>query len=52
MSVLGLCAGSHLRSGHARQLIDAGAVHIADTWSEARELVSSLLEPPSRFQMD
>jgi HAD superfamily hydrolase (TIGR01509 family) len=52
MTVLGLCAGSHLRSGHAQQLIDAGAVHIADSWSEARELVSSLLQPPSRLQMD
>jgi beta-phosphoglucomutase-like phosphatase (HAD superfamily) len=41
MTVVGLCAGSHIRSGHAQTLIDAGAHHTADTWSEVQALVAA-----------
>jgi HAD superfamily hydrolase (TIGR01509 family) len=46
MIVIGLCAGSHLRDGHAQRLRDAGARHIADTWAEATQLVSKLIYSP------
>jgi beta-phosphoglucomutase-like phosphatase (HAD superfamily) len=39
MTVVGLCAGSHVRSGHAQTLIDAGAHYTADTWSDMQALV-------------
>jgi beta-phosphoglucomutase-like phosphatase (HAD superfamily) len=43
MIVIGLCAGSHLRSGHARRLIDAGATHTASTWGDALAIVEHAL---------
>lgn len=39
MLVLGLCAGSHIRAGHAERLIEAGATHVARTWSEVNSFV-------------
>lgn len=45
MTVIGLCAGSHLRPGHRQRLADAGACYTADTWSEVLALMSSLPEP-------
>jgi HAD superfamily hydrolase (TIGR01509 family) len=44
MTVLGLCAGSHVRPGHAQRLTDAGAFHVADTWSGVGAFVASLVE--------
>ena len=34
MTVIGLCAASHIRKGHDLKLRDAGAVHLAHSWSE------------------
>jgi len=35
MTVVGLCAASHIREGHDLKLRDAGAVHLAHSWSDA-----------------
>jgi HAD superfamily hydrolase (TIGR01509 family) len=40
MVVIGLCAASHLRAGHAARLAQAGASHVASTWAEVAELVA------------
>jgi HAD superfamily hydrolase (TIGR01509 family) len=48
MIVIGLCAGSHLRDGHAQRLREAGGHHIADTWIEATKLVVELAISPCR----
>jgi len=42
MTTIGLCAGSHSRPGHARRLVDAGAIQTAETWNDALKIVSSL----------
>jgi HAD superfamily hydrolase (TIGR01509 family) len=34
MTAVGLCAASHIRKGHDFRLRDAGAVHLAHSWSE------------------
>ena len=34
MTVIGLCAASHIRDGHDAKLRDAGAVHLAQSWSD------------------
>jgi HAD superfamily hydrolase (TIGR01509 family) len=34
MTAVGLCAASHVREGHHFKLKDAGAVHLADSWSD------------------
>jgi len=34
MTVVGLCAASHIRDGHDLKLRDAGAVHLAKSWSQ------------------
>jgi HAD superfamily hydrolase (TIGR01509 family) len=34
MSAVGLCAASHIRKGHDLALRDAGAVHLAHSWTE------------------
>jgi len=34
MTAVGLCAASHIRDGHDLKLKDAGAVHLADSWSD------------------
>jgi HAD superfamily hydrolase (TIGR01549 family) len=34
MTVVGLCAASHIREGHDLRLRDAGAVHLAHSWSD------------------
>ena len=43
-TVIGLCAGSHVRSGHADRLRAAGAAHICQTWEAAALLASMLLQ--------
>jgi HAD superfamily hydrolase (TIGR01509 family) len=43
MTVIGLCAGSHLRPGHAQRLTDAGATHTASTWDDALVIVEHAL---------
>jgi len=42
-TVLGLCAGSHLREGHGGRLRAAGASHVAATWEDAARIVSALI---------
>ena len=42
MTVIGLCAGSHIRDGHAQRLRDAGATHVVGTWDEVRKIVTRL----------
>jgi hypothetical protein len=34
MTVVGLCAASHIREGHDLRLRDAGAVHLAHSWPD------------------
>jgi HAD superfamily hydrolase (TIGR01509 family) len=34
MTVVGLCAASHIREGHADRLAEAGATHVAGSWDE------------------
>jgi HAD superfamily hydrolase (TIGR01509 family) len=34
MTAIGLCAASHIREGHGLKLREAGAVHLACSWSE------------------
>ena len=38
MTAIGLCAASHLREGHDAKLRDAGAVHLAQSWSDVEHL--------------
>ena len=43
MISVGLCAGSHLRAGHAQRLTEAGAIFVAASWEEAADYVSTLI---------
>lgn len=42
MTVIGLCAGSHIRAGHGGRLREAGAHHVAASWADAEEIVAGL----------
>ena len=42
MTVIGLCAASHLQPGHAQRLMAAGASYSANNWSEVSVIVSAL----------
>ncbi len=39
MTAVGLCAASHIRDGHDVKLRDAGAVHLAHSWSDVERFV-------------
>jgi HAD superfamily hydrolase (TIGR01509 family) len=43
MTVIGLYAASHIRSGHADRLKDAGAVHLAASWEAATPIAENFL---------
>ncbi len=43
MCVVGLCAGAHIRDGHAERLRDAGASQVFHTWPEVAEFLASRL---------
>ncbi|WP_158925745.1 HAD family phosphatase [Acidisphaera sp. S103] len=43
MTVIGLCAGSHLRDGHADRMLQAGAACAAGTWDEVAAIVETLV---------
>jgi HAD superfamily hydrolase (TIGR01509 family) len=43
MCVVGLCAGAHIRPGHAERLRDAGAGDVFDTWAEVADFLSARL---------
>jgi HAD superfamily hydrolase (TIGR01509 family) len=45
MTAIGLCAASHIRDGHALSLREAGAVHMASSWTEVEKIVARLLGP-------
>jgi HAD superfamily hydrolase (TIGR01509 family) len=38
MTAIGLCAASHIRDGHDLRLRDAGAVHLAQSWSDVERI--------------
>ena len=42
MTVIGLCAASHLQPGHAQRLMAAGAAYSANSWNEVSVIVSAL----------
>jgi HAD superfamily hydrolase (TIGR01509 family) len=42
MTVIGLCAASHLQPGHAQRLLAAGASYSANSWNEVSVIVSDL----------
>ena len=42
MTVIGLCAGSHLRDGHADRMLRAGAAYAVATWDEVAAIVETL----------
>jgi len=42
MTVVGLCAASHIRDGHDLKLRDAGAVHLAHSWSDVERFALHL----------
>ncbi|MPT47445.1 MAG: HAD family hydrolase [Sphingobium sp.] len=41
MIVVGLCAGAHIRPGHAERLRDAGAIMVAEHWSDIAEFLGT-----------
>ncbi|WP_296818333.1 HAD-IA family hydrolase [Brevundimonas sp.] len=41
MTVIGLCAGGHIRPGHADRLAAAGAHHVVESYAEVAPLFSS-----------
>ena len=43
MTVIGLSAASHIREGHAAKLKEAGAVHLAASWTEATRFTSDFV---------
>lgn len=42
MTVIGLCAGSHVRDGHADRLLKAGATYAAANWDEVTAIAAPL----------
>lgn len=40
MTVVGLCAGGHIRDGHARRLSEAGAQHVVVRYAEITPLMT------------
>lgn len=40
MTAVGLCAASHIRTGHHLKLREAGAVHLANSWDEVETIAS------------
>lgn len=40
MTVLGLCAGGHIRDGHAELLKSAGAHHVFETYDQIEDWLS------------
>lgn len=40
MTVIGLCAGAHVRAGHAAHLLDAGARWVTASWDEVAKVIT------------
>ena len=47
MTAVGLCAASHIRTGHDLKLREAGAVHLASSWAEVEKIASQFLQRAS-----
>ncbi len=47
MTVIGLCAGSHVRDGHAERLLEAGAAYAVASWDEVAAIVTPLIAMPA-----
>jgi beta-phosphoglucomutase-like phosphatase (HAD superfamily) len=48
MTAVGLCAASHIRDGHHLKLRDAGAVHLAHSWTEVENIAAQFFGEASR----
>ena len=44
MNAVGLCAASHVREGHHLKLKDAGAVHLAHSWSDVEHFAQQFFK--------
>jgi HAD superfamily hydrolase (TIGR01509 family) len=44
MTAVGLCAASHVREGHHLKLKDAGAVHLAHSWSDVEHFAQQFFK--------
>jgi beta-phosphoglucomutase-like phosphatase (HAD superfamily) len=44
MTAVGLCAASHMRAGHDLTLLDAGAVHLANSWADVERFALRFFE--------
>ena len=44
MTSVGLCAASHIRDGHHLKLKDAGAVHLAHSWSDVEHFAQQFFK--------
>jgi HAD superfamily hydrolase (TIGR01509 family) len=44
MTAVGLCAASHIRDGHHLKLKDAGAVHLAHSWSDVEHFAQQFFQ--------
>jgi HAD superfamily hydrolase (TIGR01509 family) len=44
MTAIGLCAASHIRQGHDAKLRDAGAVYLAQSWSDVERFAVQFFE--------
>lgn len=46
MTVVGLCAGGHIRDGHPQRLREAGAHHVVDEYEEVAALIDNDRQEP------
>lgn len=51
MTVVGLCAGSHVRPGHDLRLREAGATHLASSWDEVAAFAELFLDRASGLRV-
>jgi hypothetical protein len=51
MTVVGLCAGSHVRPGHDLRLGEAGATHLAHSWDEVAAFAELFLDRASGLRV-
>ena len=51
MTAVGLCAGSHIRPGHALRLREAGTTHLAHSWDEVATFAELFLDRASGLRV-
>ena len=51
MTAVGLCAASHIRSGHDLRLRDAGASHLAASWEQVVMVAELFLDRASGLRV-